>query len=100
MRRRLAAIDVGIAALAFVASAATLLRHGPVAGELREPDALAYVLPAGYSGSVVLRRRLPEGALVLALAAVVAYAALTYPKGLTFVGRARLVGDHLQPRAD
>jgi signal transduction histidine kinase len=86
VRWRLAAIDVGIAALAFAASATVLLRHGTVAGELRQPDALAYVLLAGYSGSVALRRRLPEGALVLALVTGVAYAALTYPEALTLAG--------------
>ena len=86
MRWRPAAIDAAVALAAFAAGAAVLTGQDVVTADLREPDGLAYLLLAGYSGSAALRRWLPAGALALAVAAGVAYAALSYPEALTPVG--------------
>ena len=55
---RLVVVDVVVATAAFGLSAAVLAGSDPVAAELREPDAFAYVLLAVYSR----RRSAPKGA--------------------------------------
>ena len=55
----------------------------PVTAELREPNALAYLLLAIYSGSAAVRRLAPLPAVVAGLLAGLAFAGLQYPLVLT-----------------
>src|SRR5215217_4598825 len=66
---RAVVVDVVAAFAAFGLSAAVLAGSVPVAAELREPDAFAYVLLAVYSLSPILRRRSPVIAVLGGLAA-------------------------------
>jgi signal transduction histidine kinase len=83
VRWRATAIDVVVAGVAFAVSASVLSASRPVAADLREPDALGYVLLAVYSASVVARRRAPASSVAVSLLAGVAYAGLDYPLALT-----------------
>jgi len=83
VRWRAVVVDVLVAAAAFGLSAAVLAGSDPVAAELREPDAFAYVLLAVYSLTPILRRRVPVIAVLGGLAAGLVYAAAQYPVALT-----------------
>jgi signal transduction histidine kinase len=83
VRWRAVAVDALVAVAAFAVSAQLLAASRPVAGDLRAPDAAAYVLLAVYSGSVVLRRRLPEVAVLAGLMAGLLFAAAQYPTALS-----------------
>ena len=75
-------IDVVVAAVALGISL-SVLDNEPVTPDLREPDLLAYLLLAVYSGSAAVRRVVPLPAVVAGLLAGVAYAGLQYPVALT-----------------
>jgi signal transduction histidine kinase len=83
VRRRAVLVDVAVALGAFTLSAAVVAGHGPLAADLRHPDAGAYVLLALYSGSVALRRLAAIPAVVVGLLAGAVYAAAAYPPALT-----------------
>ena len=80
---RAVVVDVVVAFAAFGLSAAVLAGSDPVAAELREPDAFAYVLLAVYSLTPILRRRVPVIAVAGGLVAGLVYAAAQYPVALT-----------------
>jgi signal transduction histidine kinase len=82
MDRRGLLVDLLVALAAFAVSAALLVGAGDDAGSL-DPDVVAFVLVAVYSGSVVLRRSHPVAAVGLGLAAGLAYAGAGYPVALT-----------------
>jgi signal transduction histidine kinase len=75
--------DVLVAAAAFAVSAAVLAGRDADAGDLRRPDATAYVLLAIYSASPIVRRRAPVVAVFGGLLAGVVFAAAEYPPALT-----------------
>jgi signal transduction histidine kinase len=75
-------VDVVVAAVALGISVA-VLDNEPVTTDLREPDLLAYLLLAVYSGSAAVRRVVLLPAVVGGLLAGVAYAGLQYPVALT-----------------
>jgi signal transduction histidine kinase len=75
-------IDVVVAVVALAVSA-TVLHAARAGAGLRPPDAAAYLLLGVYSTAVVLRRFAPAIAVVVGLAAGVAYAAAAYPAALT-----------------
>ena len=79
-RERLA--DGALAAVAFLLSALVAHEATPDPA-LREVDAVAYLLLAVYSGSIVLRSGRPVLAVALGFAAGLAYAAADYPPALT-----------------
>jgi signal transduction histidine kinase len=74
--------DGALAVVAFMLSA-VVAAESPHDPALRDPDAIAFLLLAAYSGSVVLRSRRPVLAVALGFAAGLAYAAADYPRALT-----------------
>ena len=78
MDRRGFLVDVALA-LVFFAGNAFVLTTAVDLPDVREPDALAYGLLAVLSVAVVLRRSHPVGAVGLALAGGLTYAAAGYP---------------------
>jgi signal transduction histidine kinase len=82
VKRRAVLVDVAVAAVALGISVA-VLGSEPVAADLREPDAVAYLLLAVYSGSAAVRRVVPLPAVVAGIVAGFAYAVLQYPVALT-----------------
>ena len=76
-------VDVVVAAAAFGLSAAELAAASPVASDLREPDAAAYVLVALYSALPILRRLAPWVAAIGGLVVGLAFASAQYPTALT-----------------
>ncbi|MGD9700958.1 MAG: sensor histidine kinase [Acidimicrobiia bacterium] len=83
MRWRAVAVDVLLATAAFGVSAGVLAASDPVAGDLREPDAAAYLLLAIYSASPIVRRRAPVVAVFGGLGTGAVFAAAQYPPALT-----------------
>ena len=82
MRTRAVALDVLVAAAAFLLSAVVLAGR-ELNADLRQPDAIAYVLLAVYSSSVIVRRWVPVAAVFGGLLAGLAFAAADYPPALT-----------------
>jgi signal transduction histidine kinase len=83
MKRRGFLVDVLVAAVAFVISAAVLHSADRSAPDTRDPDVLAYGLLAAYSLSVPLRGRYPRVAVAVGLLSGFAYAVASYPPALT-----------------
>ncbi len=76
-------VDVAVAAAAFGLSAAELAAANPVASDVREPDAAAYVLVALYSALPILRRLTPWVASLGGLGVGLVFASAQYPNALT-----------------
>lgn len=83
MRWRLVLVDVVLAVAAFAISAALLADTGPVTSDLRDPDAVAYLLLAVYSAAPIARRHAPIVAVGAGLLSGVLYAAANYPVALS-----------------
>ena len=82
MDRRRLLVDAAVALVAFGLSA-WVLADAPSEAGVRDADALAFLLVAVFSGSVVLRWRSPVLAVVLGFGAALAYVAADYPPALT-----------------
>src|SRR4051794_21160338 len=83
MQRRAVIVDALLALAAFGISALVLASSDAAGSDVRDPDALAYVLLALYSAAPIIRRRAPVSSVCVGLLTGFVYAAAGYPSALT-----------------